>query len=227
MDFPKRFPFALNLGTHTGLVAGLTNEASCIDTWVQTDLSPAMIGSASGLCVAADEEFLPFAEASFDLVMSTGSLHWVNDLPGALIQMHRVLKPGGLLLVNLVGGETLKELRQSFEQAEIAMSGGLSPRISPFVEVKAAGSLLQRAGFMEPVTDSETLTVSYDDPMKLLYDLRGMGEANALLASAKGFTRRSFFHSAMEYYRKHFSDEHGRVPATFDLITLTAWKKDE
>jgi NADH dehydrogenase [ubiquinone] 1 alpha subcomplex assembly factor 5 len=151
-------------------------------------------------------------------------LHWVNDLPGTLIQIQRALKPGGLFLASLPGGETLKELRQSFEQAEISVSGGVSPRISPFIDVKDAGSLLQRAGFSEPVTDSEILTISYENPMKLLRDLRGMGESNALLSASKAFSKRSWFSAAMDYYRQQFSTLNGLLPATFEIVTLTAWK---
>jgi len=224
LDIKQAFPMALDLGAHGGQLAEYVKDMSGIETLMQADMSEAMMRKTSGLCVVADEEFLPFAAEAFDLVMSVGSLHWANDLPGAFIQINRILKPGGLFLAMLPGGETLKELRQSFEQAEIKTSGGLSPRISPFIDVKDAGSLLQRAGFMEPVTDSELLTVAYDDPMKLLYDLRGMGETNALITGAKNFTKRWLLSAAMEHYRQHFACENARVSATFELITLTAWK---
>ena len=255
-DIKRSFPVALDLGAHNGLLAEYVKGAGGIETLVQADLSEQMIRSIpsplggglgwgraeapSAQCpppnlppngggvykLVADEELLPFAPQSFDLVMSAGSLHWVNDVPGTLIQIHRILKPGGLFLAILPGGETLKELRQSFEKTEIESSGGLSPRISPFIDVKDAGSLLQRAGFAEPVTDSEILTVAYADPLKLLHDLRGMGETNAMLASSKRFTKRSLILSALDYYRDHFSDAHKRVSATFEFVTLTAWKSD-
>jgi len=225
-DIKRTFPSVLDLGAHNGLLADYLPEESGIELLVQADLSEEMIAAAPGLRVVADEEFLPFAAHSFDLVVSVGSLHWVNDLPGALAQINRVVKPGGLFLAMLPGGETLKELRQSLEQAELHISGGMSPRISPFVDVRDAGSLLQRAGFEMPVTDSEILTISYDNPLKLLQDMRGMGESNALLTSMKGFTRRPVLFSALEYYQKHFSDADARMTATFEIVTMTAWKPE-
>jgi len=222
-DIKRSFPLVLDLGAHGGQ---LSSHLPNLGTIVQTDLSYPMIHQANGLRLVADEELLPFAPQSFDLVTSVGSLHWVNDLPGTLIQIQRSLKPGGLFLASLPGGETLKELRHSFEQAELEISGGLSPRVSPFIDVKDAGSLLQRAGFAEPVTDSEILTVSYESPMKLLRDLRGMGESSALITSEKSIAKRALFPKMQDYYTKHFADIQGRVTATFEIITLTAWKAD-
>jgi len=226
LDFTRTFPMALDLGAHNGLLAEYVDGVGGIETLVQADLSQDMIASAEGLRVVADEEFLPFAPASFDLVMSVGSLHWVNDIPGTLIQIQRILKPGGLFLAMLPGGETLKELRESFEQAEMSISGGISPRVSPFLDVRDGGSLLQRAGFSLPVTDSDILAVMYEHPLKLLQDLRAMGETNALISRAHGFLRRSVFAAALDYYAKHFSDETGRVRASFEVVTLAAWKLD-
>jgi SAM-dependent methyltransferase len=223
LDISRVFPRMLDLGAHHGLLAEYLPEKSGVSLLVQSDLSAGMIDSASGLRLVADEEFLPFASDSFDAIVSVGSLHWVNDLPGALVQIRQALKPDGLFLAMLPGGQTLRELRQSFEQAEME-SGGLSPRISPFVDVRDAGSLLQRAGFALPVVDSETLTVSYAHPLKLMHDLRHMGEGNALLQSRKSFTPCSVLMSAVDFYLRNYSDEKGRIPATFELVTLTAWK---
>jgi SAM-dependent methyltransferase len=223
-DMRRPFPLALDLGAHHGLLADHIMATGHIKTLVQADMSMGMVAQSGTLKLVADEEFLPFAEASFDLVISAGSLHWVNDLPGSLIQINRILKPDGLFVAVLPGGETLKELRQSFEQAELSASGGISPRISPFVDIRDAGRLLQRAGFAEPVIDSEMLAVSYEHPLKLLHDLRNMGEANALLQSQKGFLPCSTLMLMADYYLQHFSDEHGRIPATFELVTMTGWK---
>ena len=140
-DFGRVFPLALDLGAHHGVLAEHL-QGKGVKTLVQSDVSARMIGRTKDYACVADEEFLPFAANSFDLVVSAGSLHWVNDLPGALIQIRQVLKPGGLLLAMLPGGETLKELRRSFEQAELAASGGISPRISPFVDVRSAAGLV-------------------------------------------------------------------------------------
>jgi NADH dehydrogenase [ubiquinone] 1 alpha subcomplex assembly factor 5 len=166
-------------------------------------------------------------DVEYDLITSAGGLHWVNDLPGVLSQICRALAPDGCFLAILPGGETLKELRVSLEQAELAVRGGISPRVSPFIDVRDAGSLLQRAGFALPVVDSEIITVEYDHPLKLLADLRGMGETNALVSSVKHFTPRHVMMAAMEHYQKHFSNEAGRVLATIELVTLTGWKPHE
>jgi len=235
-EFRRPFPRALDLGAHNGVMAEYIAGKNGAEMLVQSDLSFAMLhsrtthrpregGESRTTTLVADEEFLPFAEASFDLVISAGSLHWVNDLPGALIQIQRILKPGGLFLAMLPGGETLKELRHSFEQAEMAASGGISPRVSPFVDVRDGGSLLQRAGFLEPVSDSDIVTVSYPHPLKLLHDLRGMGETNAMLQSRKGFMPCSLMMLMVDHYLREFSDGEGRIPATFELVTLTGWKK--
>src|SRR5262249_53674795 len=146
-DITRSFPLALDLGSHDGLVARALAGRGGVQTLVQADSSAAMLGQAGGTCVVADEEFLPFADDSFDAVFSVGALHWANDLPGALIQIRRALKSDGLFLAMLPGGRTLMELRDSFEQAEMELRGGISPRISPFVDVRDSGSLLQRAGF--------------------------------------------------------------------------------
>ncbi len=226
-DVNRSFPLALDLGAHHGVMTDVLEGRGDIGHLVQADLSEAMIRKTGGLRVVADEEALPFAENNFDLVMSCGSLHWVNDLPGTLIQIQKALKPDGLFLAILPGGETLKELRQSFEQTEMQMKGGVSPRISPFVDVRDAGSLLQRAGFALPVVDSDVLTVEYEHPLKLLADLRGMGETSALSEGNKHFISRTFMMAVMEHYTQHFVAEEGRVRASFELVTMTGWKPHE
>ena len=246
-DVKRGFPLALDLGCHTGQLARALKGRGGIGTLVQCDLAPAMateaaqaaaladanalaepraLAEAATLALAGDEEWLPFGEGCFDLVMSNLSLHWVNDLPGALVQVCRALKPDGLFLASMLGGETLNELRQALAEAEIAEEGGLSPRVSPMADVRDAGGLLQRAGFALPVADSDTLTVIYPDPMKLMADLRGMGEANALIESRKGFTRPRTLAAAAARYSELFADEKGNVPATFQVITLTGWAPD-
>ncbi|WP_316979768.1 methyltransferase domain-containing protein [Shumkonia mesophila] len=222
-DVTRRFPMALDLGCHTGILAGRLAGRGGIETLVACDLSEAMARRAGPLALAADEERLPFAEGVFDLVLSNLSLHWVNDLPGALVQIRRALRPDGLFLGALFGGATCRELRQALAEAEIAQEGGLSPRVSPLAEVRDAGNLLQRAGFALPVADSDTLTVSYADPLKLMADLRGMGEANAALARRRTPTRRATLAAAAKRYQSLFAAADGRVPATFEVIYLTAW----
>ncbi len=243
-DVKRGFPLALDLGCHTGQLARALKGRGGIGTLVQCDLGPAMTAMAAEaaeaaapvdanalpdartLALACDEEMLPFGAGAFDLVMSNLTLHWVNDLPGALVQVCRALKPDGLFLASMLGGETLNELRQALAEAEIAEEDGLSPRVSPMADVRDAGGLLQRAGFALPVADSDTLTVIYPEPMKLMADLRGMGEANALIESRKGFTRRQTLLAAAARYRDLFADGEGHVPATFQVITLTGWAPD-
>jgi SAM-dependent methyltransferase len=223
-DVKRRFPLALDLGCHSGQIARVLGGRGGIETLVQSDLSAAMAARAGPLAVVADEEFLPFAARSFDLVISNLSLHWVNDLPGSLVQIRHVLKEDGLFLASLFGGETLRELRQCLLEAELAEEGGAGPRVSPFADVRDAGALLQRAGFALPVVDVDTITVTYGDAMHLLADLRGMGEANAVAARRKHFTRRATLLRALGLYEDRFSDGNGRLPATFQVLTMTAWR---
>lgn len=225
-DVKRRFPLALDLGCRTGILADLLAGRGGIETLIHCDLSEAMAQRAARPATVADEELLPFAEGAFDLILSNLSLHWVNDLPGALIQIRRALKPDGLFLGTLFGGATCHELRQSLTEAEVAEEGGLSPRVSPLTEVRDAGNLLQRAGFALPVTDADRLTVSYADPLKLMTDLRGMGESNAVAARRKSPLRRGTLAAATARYRALFADADGRVPATFEVIYLTAWAPD-
>ncbi len=231
-DITRRFPCALDLGCRDGGLADRVSGHGGIERLVQCDLSPAMATKAStrpqaaGRTVAAlcaDEEFMPFAPASFDLVLSNFALHWVNDLPGCLLQIRRILRPDGLLLAALPGGGTLGELRASLTAAELDEEGGASPRVSPFVELRDAGALLQRAGFALPVVDCDTLTVTYADAIALMRDLRGMGEGNAVRTRRRAFTRRSTLAAAAADYGRRWAQADGRLPATFQILYLTAW----
>lgn len=224
-DIRRDFPVALDLGCHGGeMAAALAGRG--VRTLVQADLSAALLARAEGRRVVASEEALPFAPATFDLVTSALSLHWVNDLPGALLQIRQVLKPDGLFLAALLGGETLTELRQAWLQAESEMEGGASPRVSPFAGLRDAAGLLQRAGFALPVADLDRLTVSYPDAFTLMRELRGMGEANAVTERRRGLTRRATLLRAAEIYRDRFGDAEGRVPASFQVLYLHAWAPD-
>ena len=175
-DTSRRFGRALDIGGR-GVVAPLL-RARGIET-VSCDLSSRMAGRSGGLAVAADEEWLPFAPASFDLVVASLSLHWVNDLPGALIQIRQALRPEGLLLASLPALGTLAELRSSLAQAESDLRGGAAPRVSPFPDLRDCAGLLQRAGFVLPVADLEELRLLYADPLVLLRELMAAGETQA------------------------------------------------
>ncbi|MBX6321506.1 MAG: methyltransferase domain-containing protein [Rhodospirillaceae bacterium] len=224
-DLRRRFPAALDLGCHDGTLATLLAGRGGIETLVQCDLSAAMAARAAarGIALAADEEALPFAPGAFDLVLSNLSLHWVNDLPGTLLQIRHVLRPDGLFLAALLGGETLRELRAALVEAETAERGGAAPRVSPFAELRDAAGLLQRAGFALPVADLDTVTVTYPDALALMRDLKGMGEANAVLARDRRPATRRLMARAAAIYHEHHGDAGGRVPATFQVLFLTAW----
>jgi NADH dehydrogenase [ubiquinone] 1 alpha subcomplex assembly factor 5 len=227
LDVTRDFPLALDLGCHTGQTAAAMGNLTRVGTLIQADLSPAMAKLAREKTrrgtVVADEEFLPFAEASLDLVLSNLSLHWVNDLPGALSQIRRAIKPDGLFLATLFGGETLRELRSALMEAEAETTGGVAPRVSPFTDVRDAGNLLTRAGFALPVVDADSITVTYTDMFKLMADLRGMAETNAVLVRRKVPTQRDTFLRAAEIYAANFRNERDRIDATFQIITMTAW----
>ena len=181
----------------------------------------------SFLRVAADEEALPFANASLDLVVSALALQFVNDLPGTLIQIRRALKPDGLLLAALVGGESLSELREAIATAEIEIEGGVSPHIAPFADVRELGALLQRAGFALPVIDSERLVVRYDSVSALVRDLRHMGATNILSERRRKPLNRATVQRMAEIYRERFADEDGRLRASFEIIWLSGWAPHE
>lgn len=177
--------------------------------------------------VVADEEALPFAQERFDLITSALSLQHVNDLPGALVQIRRCLRPDGLFLGCFIGGQSLHELRSVLAEAEEEIMGGVSPRVSPFVDLRDLGSLLQRAGFALPVTDVDTLTVRYDHLFALAHDLRAMGATNALALRDKRGLRKTVLLRAAELYQQKFSDPDGRVRATFEIVWLSGWSPHE
>lgn len=210
-DINREFP----LGVHIG--AGSFSHKK-IGKLIRMDL----IGGD----VIADEEFLPFKDASLDLVICTMNLHCINDLPGALIQIKRALKPDGLFIAAMPGGETLYELRDALMNAELEVSGGASPRVFPFADKQQMGGLLQRAGFALPVVDSEIVTVTYDNIFKLFHDLRGMGEGNAIAERRRIPAGKSLFMRTAQIYAGKFS-EGGRLNATFEIIFLIGWAPHE
>lgn len=233
-DVRRSFPLVLDLGSHDGAMAralaGPGGRRKGIERLVACDLSPAFAqaaGRTADAAVAADEEALPFAPQSFDLIVSNLSLHWVNDLPGTLVQIRQALKPDGFFCAALLGGETLTELRRCLYEAEMEVAGGVSPRVSPFAEIKDAGALMQRAGFALPVVDSDTLTVTYSDALALMRDLRGMGESNAVLARRKVPASRALLFEAARRYAELHAEPDGRIPATFQVLYLAGWSPHE
>ncbi len=226
-DIKRDFPTALDLGCHSGQLAEILGGRGGIEWLLQCDLSPVMLAHAAGPRLAADEEALPFADARFDLIISVLSLHWVNDLPGTLAQIRRALKPDGLFLAAMLGGGTLEELRQALLAAEVEVRGGVSPRVSPFVDPHDAGALLQRAGFALPVVDTDQIVLSYADPFAMMAELRGLGESNAVAERPGHFTPRAVIQAGARRYYQNHGDDDGRIPATFQIITLSGWAPHE
>ncbi|MDF0601607.1 methyltransferase domain-containing protein [Psychromarinibacter sp. C21-152] len=173
--------------------------------------------------ISPDLETLSLEPGAHDLVIHAMSLHWADDPVGQLIQARRALKPDGLFLGALFGGQTLTELRGALAEAEAAVTGGLSPRVAPMAEIRDVGALMQRAGFALPVADNLPKTVSYADPLRLMRDLRAMGETNAMTERPRRFTRRAVLLEAARRYVEAFGTEDGRIPATFEIILLTGW----
>ncbi|MGV6871357.1 methyltransferase domain-containing protein [Pseudochelatococcus sp. B33] len=220
----RHFGLALDLGTPTPAAAAALAATGAVERLVR---AAPVAGAEGGGDLAADEELLPLAEGKFDLAVSALALQNVNDLPGALVQVCRILKPDGLFLAALLGGETLTELRQSFAHAEAELEGGVSPRVAPFVDLRDLGGLLQRAGFALPVTDVDRVSVRYGDPVSLMRDLRAMGLANALSERSRRPLRRATLMRACEIYVERFAGTDGRLPATFDVLWLSGWAPHE
>ena len=205
----REFGAAADVGTPTDTV-----RSAIVATGKVKDVAAIDIG---------DQEILPLKEESLDLVVSALALQFVNDLPGTLVQIRRALKPDGLLMAAMLGGDTLTELRQSFAQAESEIDGGLSPRVAPFADVRNMGTLLQRAGFALPVIDSDRLTVRYADPLALMRDLRCMGATNVMRERRRAPLRRATLRRMTEIYAERFADADRRVRATFEVIWLSGW----
>jgi SAM-dependent methyltransferase len=210
----RRFARALDLGSRATSFAILRDFA---DYWLSTAAAPA----PADISLIADEELLPFADRSFDLVASVLTLHATNDLPGALVQIRRTLAPGGVFVCALFGGATLGELRRAFAAGEAEIAGGASPRVAPFADVRDMGALLQRTGFAMPVADVERVTVRYRSFETLARDLRALGETNALAGRSRRPLSRAVLAAALAHYAASDADSEGRLTATFDILYLT------
>jgi NADH dehydrogenase [ubiquinone] 1 alpha subcomplex assembly factor 5 len=219
----REFAVAVNLGAYHGLVGRRLRELPSIGLVIDVERAPALLALCNGPTVLADEEALPLATGSLDLLVSGLSLHLANDLPGALLQIRHALKPDGLFLGALLAGDSLRELREAWLVAEDEVEGGSSPRVAPFADVRDLGGLLQRAGFALPVADADTLTVTYASPLALMAELKAMGASNMLCARRRQPIRRATLFRAAEIYAARFGRDDGRVPATFEIVTLTAW----
>jgi SAM-dependent methyltransferase len=222
----RDFAWAVDLGTPTDTLRRRLAGSRKIGAILAVD-ALAVRSVDGGLAVAADPEALPFRDGSLDLVVSALALHFVNDLPGTLVQIRRALRPDGLFMAALLGGETLGELRQAFAQAESEIEGGVSPRVAPFADLRELGSLLQRAGFALPVTDVDRLTVRYASPLALMHDLRRMGAANPLLDRRRAPLRRATLDRMADIYAQRSADPDGRIRATFEIVHMSGWAPHE
>ncbi len=222
-DVSRQFRVALDLGAHSGTMSRALRRRPDLERVIAVDPSLAFLACLDGMRVACDPDLIPFRDGSFDLAVSALVLHWAGDLPGALVQLRRVLKPGGLLLAAMFGGSVLGELRTVLLEAELTEEGGGSPRVSPAADLADMAGLLLRTGFAMPVADAEKITVTYPDALALMHDLRGMGETNALTARRRTPLRRATLARAALLYAERFGLADGRIPATFEILFLTGW----
>jgi SAM-dependent methyltransferase len=220
----RTFDLAVDLGSPSDAVRRRIAER--VGAIIAVDSIAAHI-RGERLPVVADEETLPFRDGSIDLVVSALAFQFVNDLPGTLIQIRRALKPDGLLLAAMIGGDSLAELRAAFAAAEAEIEGGLSPRVAPFVDLRELGALLQRAGFALPVTDVDRVTVRYGSPLGLMHDLRRMGAGTPLVERRRVPLRRSTLRRVLDIYAERFADADGRIRATFEIVWLSGWAPHE
>jgi len=227
----RRFDLALNMSAADGgfgRALGSSDAAAKVGLLIEGELSERLSSQQSGPArLIMDEEWLPFADDRLNLIVSVLGLHGVNDLPGVLVQVRRALTPDGLFIGTLFGGETLKELRACLMEAELEVRGGYGPRIAPFAEGPDLIDLLRRTGFAMPVVDSDRVEVSYEHPLRLLADLRAMGEGNIMVDRPRLGLNRAILQRMSELYFERFADAEGRVVATFEIITLSGWKPHE
>lgn len=223
----REFRQVLDLGTPRATAAEEMAAALPGADLVRAAPTARALGQGGWRGLVADEEALPFAPESFDLAVSLLSMQAANDLPGALVQVRRALKPDGLFIGCVLGGQSLNELRQALFMAEAELAGGASPRVAPFSDLRDLGHLLQRTGFALPVTDVEPLVVRYSSPFGLIADLRSMGATNALVLRQKRPMSRKLLRRALDVYVREFADPDGRIRATFELVWLSGWAPHE
>ena len=230
-DIKREYPSALIMGMRQGKdFFGTIARDERLHHITALEYSDAFVNAplpASLHKVQAYEELLPFAASSFDLILCNLGLHGLNDLPGTLAQIKRSLRPDGLFLASMLGGQTLHELKSCLLEAELEITGGISPRVAPFADKQDMGALMQRGGFALPVIDSEMITVTYENAFKLFADLRGMGETNSLTQRQKSIPPRALFLRAAEIYAQKFAEDDGRIVASFDIIFLLGWAPHE
>src|SRR3989337_539555 len=222
----RPFPLALDLGAHHGPLGRRVAELTSVGEMIYAESAFALAALCPRPSLVCDEDLLPFKEQSLNLVVSGLALHRVNDLPGALIQIRRALRPDGLFIAAALGSRPLHELREALIEAEAELHGGASPRVAPFADVREYGALLQRAGFALPVTDAELLTVTYPSPRELMREIRALGGGNVMAARRKVPLPRGTLERAEEIYRERHSTPAGKIAASFEFVYLTGWAPD-
>lgn len=223
----RSFGTAVAIGGPTDALARAVASSGKAERVLRADLFARGPDGAHPADLVLDDEILPFADASLDLVVSGLTLQWVNDLPGTLVQIRRALRPDGLFLATFAGADTLGELRQAFLAAESEASGGASPHVAPFADLRDLGALLQRTGFALPVTDQDRLTLRYASPLHLMRELAAMGAGNVLAGRARGLMPPSLLARAAGHYAEAAADPDGRVRATISLVSLSGWAPHE
>jgi SAM-dependent methyltransferase len=223
----RDFPLALDLGAYHGLLGRAVAALPSVGEMIYAESVPALAARCPRPAVVCDEELLPFKQESLSLVVSGLALHRVNDLPGALIQIRRSLRPDGLFMGAALGSRSLQELRQVLIEAEAELQGGVSPRVAPFADVREYGALLQRAGFALPVTDAELLTATYRSPRELMREIRALGGGNVMAARRKAPLPRGTLERAEAIYRDRYGTSDGRVTASFEIVYLMGWAPHE
>ena len=221
-EVKRRFDLAIDIGARNHHLKGLLSRNLSVNNIIMLGLTREPYGSD----LVGSEEVLPIKSSCADLIVSNLVLHWTNDLLGTLIQCRQTLKPDGLFLAAMFGGNTLLELREIMFEVENQISVGVSPRISPFVQLSDGAALLQRSGYNLPVADTDTITVTYPEVFSLMHDLRGMGETNATLRRIRSFSKKEMFVQVADRYQELYGDSNGRIPATFQIIYLTGWAPD-
>jgi SAM-dependent methyltransferase len=219
----RDFPLALDLGAYDGTLGRAIAKLPRVGATIYAESAPKLAALCPRPAFVCDEDLLPLKEGSLSLVVSGLALHRVNDLPGALIQIRRALRPDGLFMGAALGGRSLAELRHALLEAEAEETGGASPRVAPFADVRDYGALLQRAGFALPVSDAEMLRVSYPSPRDLMQEIRALGGGNVLASRKRGPLSRRTLNRAEAIYRERHGTEDGRIVATFEFVYLSGW----
>jgi len=219
-DFTTNFANGLLIGAYRGIAPKKLMQTGKINQLTSSDLSEKMLEGFSGPVTVCDDENLNFKPASFDIIIGCLNLHWINDVPATLFKIKALLKPTGIFIASFLGEETLKQLKQALIQAEINITGGAAPRISPYIDVKTIGALMQRTGFKKPIIDCDRLTANYSSVFSLADELSKMGESAAFYDKPKLLTKK-ILNEADKIYRNNSNNKNG-INASFDIITITA-----